>query len=130
MHVRFIWKFLKNTNAQVLLFYQNSRLFLVSNNVEKQMGYMRIFYLHLICFIFSISYSVLPFHLVYVFWYFHLFFFFMFFLKTLSSIKMAFVYIYINNMYNIFNLEDMNFWLTKICMTFWFHLFDLVQIEC
>ena len=57
---------------------------------------MMIFYFYLVCFTFSISYSVLPFHLVYVLQFLHLFFF----LNVLSQAfircsKKAFVYMYI-----------------------------------
>ena len=63
-----------------------------------------LFYLYLVCFTFCISYSVLPFHLVYVFQFLHLFWvvFWTFFLKCSRK---AFVYLYINNMYNIYILE-------------------------
>ena len=47
---------------------------------------MMIFYFCLVCFTFSILYSELPFHLVYVFQFPHLFFFFMFFLEPLLSV--------------------------------------------
>ena len=46
---------------------------------------MAIFCVYLVCFIFSISYSGLPFHLVYVFQFLHLFFFFLMFFLTLPS---------------------------------------------
>ena len=39
---------------------------------------MKIFYFYLVCCTFSISYSVLPFHLVYVFQFLHLFWVFFF----------------------------------------------------
>ena len=67
-------------------FLQSSRCVSKSSHVLKQLDYMMIIYFYLICFTFSISYSVLPFHLVYVFQYLHLLFFFMLFLKLLSSI--------------------------------------------
>ena len=44
--------------------------------------------------------------------------------------RKACVYIHINNMYNICILENNNFCLAKNFMTFWFHLFDLVWMEC
>ena len=54
---------------------------------------MRVCDFYLVYFTFSISYSVLPFHLVYVFQFLHLsLFFFMFFLKDLSSIGEKFLY--------------------------------------
>ena len=71
---------------------------------------MITFYFDLGCFSFSISYSVLPFHLVYVFQFLHLFSFFFFF-DVLSQAfikcsRKAFVYIYIN-MCNIYILENL-----------------------
>ena len=39
-------------------------------------------------------------------------------------------HIYMNDTYNVYILENMNFCLTKKFMTFWFHLFDLEWIEC
>ena len=54
---------------------------------------MIIFYFDLVCFTFSISYSVLPFHLVYILQFFHLFFL-MFFLKPLSSVVEKLLYAY------------------------------------
>ena len=54
---------------------------------------MKIFYFYLVCFTFSISYSVFPFHLVYVLQFLHLFFL-KFFLKPLSSVeKLLYTYI-------------------------------------
>ena len=53
-----------------------------------------IFYFYLVIFTFSISYSLLPFNLVYVFQFFHLFFL-VFFLKSLSSIVEKLLYTYI-----------------------------------
>ena len=64
---------------------------------------MMIFSFYLVCFTFSISYLVLPFHLVYVLQFLHLFFFGgMFFLEPLSSVveKLLYTYIYIY-MYDI-----------------------------
>ena len=54
---------------------------------------MSIFYFYLVIFTFSISYSVLPFHLAYVLQFLHLFFF-MFLLKPLSSIVEKLLYTY------------------------------------
>ena len=58
--------------------------------------------LYLLCFTFSLSYSRLPFYLVYVFQFLCLFFL-MFPLNTLSSIveKLLYTYKYINSMCNI-----------------------------
>ena len=64
---------------------------------------MMIFYL--VCFTFSISYSVLPFHLVYVFWFLHLFLFFLFLMFFIKCSRKALLYIY--NMYNIYILETL-----------------------
>ena len=55
-------------------------------------NYMMIFYFYLVCFTFSILYSVHPFHLDYVFQFPHLFFFYI--LKALSSIIVKFLYTY------------------------------------
>ena len=52
---------------------------------------MMIFYFY-VCFTFSISYSVLPFHLVYVLQFLHLFLFLMFFLEPLSSVVEKLLY--------------------------------------
>ena len=60
-----------------------------------ELDYVRIFYCYLVCFTISIAYSVLPFHLVYVFQFLH------HFLKNILSqafikhSRKAFVYIYI-----------------------------------
>ena len=43
-----------------------------------------------------------------------------------SKKKKAFVYLYINNVYNIYFRKLMNFCLTKKLMTLEAHLFDLV----
>ena len=71
---------------------------------------MMVFYFHLVCFTFSISYSVFPFHLVSVFQFLHLFllFFLMFFLKPLSSVveKLWYTHIYVKR-YNIYILENL-----------------------
>ena len=76
---------------------------------------MLIFYFYLVCFTFSISYSVLPFHLVCFSFSPSLLFFKVFFLKPSSSVveKLLYTYIYINNMYNIYIRKFMNFCLTK-----------------
>jgi len=68
-------------------------MFLMSSHIYKQLDYMRIFYFYLVCFTFSISYTVLPFCLV-------CFtispsLFLMFFLKPLSSIVQKLLYTYI-----------------------------------
>ena len=59
---------------------------------KKQLDYTMIFYLYLVCFIFSPSYSMFPFHLVHVFQHLH------FFLVVLSQVfikssRKAFLYI-------------------------------------
>ena len=69
-------------------------------------------YFYLVFFTFSISYSMLPFHLVYVLQFLHLFFFLLFFLKPLSSVVKKLLYTYIN-MHNMYILENMNFCLIK-----------------
>ena len=90
---------------------------------------MMIFYFYLVFFNFSILYSVIPFNLVYVFQFIHPLCYFLSFFKPLSSLveKFLHIYVYINIMYILVN---MNFCLTKKFTTFWFHLFDLLWIEC
>ena len=62
------WNVLKNTSAQVLLFFSKAPdAYLMSSHVYKQLYYMMIFHFYLVCFTFSVSYSVLSFYLVYVF---------------------------------------------------------------
>ena len=58
------WNFLKNTNSQVWHFPQSARYVSNKQSCLKTTGLMMIFYL--VCFTWSVSYSVLPFHLVYV----------------------------------------------------------------
>ena len=58
------WNFLKNTNSQVWHFPQSARYVSNKQSCLKTTGLMIIFYL--VCFTWSVSYSVLPFHLVYV----------------------------------------------------------------
>ena len=69
---------------------------------------MIIFYFNLVCFTFSLSYSVFPFHLVYVFQFLCLFYLLLF-LKPLSSIveKFLHTYTYICSVYNIYILENL-----------------------
>ena len=66
-----------------------------SANGSIQMHVRMIFYFYLVCFTFSISYSGLPFHLVYIFQFLHLFFFLMFFLKPLSGVVEKLLYTHI-----------------------------------
>jgi len=66
-------------------------MFLMSIHVQKQLDYTIIFYFYLVCFTFSISYSVLPIHLVYVFQFLHLFFS----SCSLSNIVEKLIYIYV-----------------------------------
>ena len=66
-----------------------------SANGSIQMRVWMIFYFYLVCFTFSISYSGLPFHLVYIFQFLHLFFFLMFFLKPLSGVVEKLLYTHI-----------------------------------
>ena len=58
---------------------------------------MMVFYFYLVCFTFSISYSMLPLHLVYVFQFLHLFFIFFGVLSQalMKHSRKPFVYIYI-----------------------------------
>ena len=86
------WNFLKN--SKYFFFLQSSRCVSNEQPCLKQLDYMMIFYFYLVIFTFSISYSLLPFNLVYVFQFFHLFFL-VFFLKSLSSIVEKLLYTYI-----------------------------------
>ena len=97
---RFVIAFLKRSKHRLISWLQSpSPVILESKKIK------RIFYFYLVCCIFSISYSVLPFHLVYVF---HLFFF----SDVLSQdfikhSRKVFVYIYSSNIYNINILEKL-----------------------
>ena len=89
------WNVLKNTSAQVLLFFSKAPdAYLMSSHVYKQLYYMMIFHFYLVCFTFSISYSVLSFYLVYVFS-FSFLLLLLFFLKPLSSVVEKLLYTYI-----------------------------------
>ena len=86
---------------------------------------------------FSISYSVFLFHLSCVFQFFCLFFcgysfssFYQAQKKSLAYLCVYVYYTYIYSMYNIYFWKFTNFCLAKKSMTFWFHLFDLTDIEC
>ena len=85
---------------------------------------MLIFYLA--CFTFSISYSVIPFHLIYVFQFLHLFFFFdVLYQACIKHSRKVIVYIYRNNMYNIYILESMSRTrLSDFTSTFHFHALE------
>ena len=124
MHIRIILEFfLKNTNGQILFFCQSSREISNEQPGLKKLDYMRNFYFYLVCFTFSVSYSV-------AFEFLHLFFL-MHFLKPSSSVIEKLLHTCIYNMYkHIYFIKLMNFCLTTKFMTFWFHLFDLVYIEC
>ena len=82
--------------AFYFFFFRAPDIFLISSYVLKQLDYIMIFYFYLGCFTFSISYSVLPFHLIYAFQFLHLIFFLflMFFLKPLSRVveKLSYTY--------------------------------------
>ena len=80
-------------------------------------------------FTFSITQSVLLSHLVYVFQFLHLFFLDVLSQNFIKHSRKAFVYICINNIYQIYFRKLMNVSLPKTFMIFLFHLFDL-QIEC
>ena len=120
MHIRIILELKKKKNqkkekAQVLLFLSRAPdIFLMSSHA---LDYMTLFYFYLVSFTFSISYSVLPFCLVYVFQLLHLFLSLSLF-DVLSqdfikhSIK-AFIYIYVSSIYNTYFRKLMNFCLTK-----------------
>ena len=69
---------------------------------------MMIFYFYLVCFSFSISYSMLSFHLVYLFQFFHLFFVVLFF-KSFSLVQFSSVHL----VRNVGPNKEM------LCITFW-----------
>jgi len=99
------WNFLKNTNAQVLLFCffgQSSRYVSNEQSCLKSTGlYEDLLLLFALVYFFYFIFST-PISFSYVFQFFHLFFFLMFFLKPLSSVVEKLLYtIYINNMYII-----------------------------
>ena len=99
------WKFLKNTNVQVLFFFPKAPdMFLKSSHVQKHLDYIMIICFYLVCFTFSILYSVLPFQLVYIFHFLHLFFYFCYFSSLYQHSRKTFVYIYISSMHSIYNM--------------------------
>ena len=84
---------------QLLLFFSKvPDVFLMSSHVYKQINCVMIFYFYLICFTFSVSYSVLPFHLV-CFPVSPSLFFLMFFLKFLSNVVEKLLCVYICSNY-------------------------------
>ena len=99
MHIRNILKFFEKYKCPRIAFSSRTPdMFPMSN----QLDHMMIFYFYLVCFNFSISYSVLPVHLVYVLQFLHHFslslslFFFFFYVLPQAFIKCsrkAFVYI-------------------------------------
>ena len=102
MHIRNILKsFEKYKCPSIVFFSRTPDMFPTSSYVSNQLDHMMIFYFYLVCFNFSISYSVLPVHLVSVLQFLHLFslslffFFLMFFLKHLSSVVEKLLYTYI-----------------------------------
>ena len=77
MHIELYRNFLKNIKAQVLLFFlQSSRYISNEQPCLKTTGLYDNLSFYIVCFTFSISYSVFPFRLVYVLQFLHLFFFF------------------------------------------------------
>ena len=60
--------FLRKILCEEVIF-KTPDIFPMSSHVSKQPDYMMIFYFYLVCFAFSVSYPVLLFHLVYVFWF-------------------------------------------------------------
>ena len=103
----------------LLFFSEVTDAFLMSSHILKQLDHMMIYYFYLVCFTFSISYSIFSFHLVYAFQFFRLFFL-MFSLKLSSVVESFCIHIYIY----IYFRKLINFCLAKNFMTFWFHLFD------
>ena len=83
----------------------------VIKNIKKQnktkLDSMMIFYFYLVCFTFSISYSVLPFHLVYFPISPSVFFFYVLSQAKYSRKAFAYTYISIQSMYNTYILEDL-----------------------
>ena len=69
-----------------------------SANGSIQMCVWMIFYFYLVCFTLSISYSGLPFHLVYIFQFLRLFLFDVLSQAFIRCSRKAFVYTYINSM--------------------------------
>ena len=132
MHIRIILKFFEKYKCPGISFFlQSSRYVSNEQSCLKTTGlYDNLLLLsslfHIFYFIFSVPISfslcfpISP----------SLLFFLMFSQALNKRSRNAFVYIYINNMYNIYILENMDFCLPKKFMTFWFHLFDLVWIEC
>ena len=136
MLIRIIFKFFEKHKypgiAFIFFFLQSSRYVSNEQSYIKTTGLYNYFYFYLVCFTFSISYSVLPFHLVFQFFHLSFIFLLIFFLKSLSSVveKLLYIHICIYNMHNIHIRKLMNVCLTENFMTFWLHLFDLVWIEC
>ena len=62
-HIIIFLEFFEKYQCWVLLFSRSPDMFLMSIHFWKQLGHMRIFYFYLVCFIYSISHSVIPFHL-------------------------------------------------------------------
>ena len=97
----------------LLFFSEVTDAFLMSSHILKQLDHMMIYYFYLVCFTFSISYSIFSFHLVYAFQFFRLFFL-MFSLKLSSVVESFCIHIYIY----IYFRKLINFCLAKNFMTF------------
>ena len=134
MHIRIIWKFFKKYKwsgiAFFFFFLQSSRYVSSEQSCLKTTwlyddilllsSLFDCFYFIFIASIsFSLCFPISPSLLLFV----------CSFQAFIKHSRKAFVYIYINNMYNIHIIENFKF-LPKKCTTFWFHLFDLVWIEC
>ena len=125
MHIRIILEPFEKYNYSVIIFLLQSTRY-VSNEqpcmLKKQLDYMRIFYFYLVCFTFSISYSMLPFHLACVFQ--SIFYFFSVLSQAFincnrKSLVCVCVCMCIHIIYIVVYLRKfMNFFLTKKCMTF------------
>ena len=87
-HTHTTWSFLKKYKCPDIISFSSKAqdVILMSSHVSKEQGYMMIFLLLSSCFTLSISYSVLPFHIVYAFQSPHLFFLLLLFLKPSSSV--------------------------------------------
>ena len=88
MHSRITLEFFEKYKCPDIAFVsKDPDVFLMSSYVQQKLDCMIIFYFHLVCSTFSISYSVLPFHFIYVFQFLDLLsLFLMPFLMPLSSI--------------------------------------------
>ena len=76
MHIRIILNFFEKYKCSVLFFFLQSSKYVSNEQSSLKTTGLHNFYSCLVCFTFSISYSVVPFHLIHALQYFRLFFFF------------------------------------------------------